>query len=230
MIKNTAVRKFYTDKQIRDINYIIGNNLRIARCNAGYSQREVMTIMYGNRQDRSRISEIENGKVSINLYQFLIFLDLYGQSSDYILGRSCEPVNDILAANINHVMLNARKYFEPMIESMTESVIEHIKKIDKDEHVNLLALCDDLCRYTIENNKHLQQIEPQLHEKLIRLNEQMRKIHISEAQRMQQMYAQMDSIRERHDQEDHHLLMKDLDKPFQLPLPLPKPTQEYLGG
>ena len=75
-------RSGYTKRDIKNINIIIGKNLKEARKNAGMSQTDVMRIVWGVSNNRNRISEIENGKKSLSLIDLLIFQDLYSQSLD----------------------------------------------------------------------------------------------------------------------------------------------------
>lgn len=221
-IKN-VVQRYYTEQQQTQIKRLLGNNLKEARKNAGLSQSDVMLMLWGKSGNRNRISEIENGHAEIDMFVFLLLLNLYGQSADYILGRSCEPINDILASHINNVRLHTKNYLEPIIESMTACVVNHIAKIDKDEHLALLDTTKDIGVYLIEHGKELKQDYPRLFEMLVRLEQSSRVIHINEAKRQRQMQTQLDMIAQRADKQDGHLLLSDLNKAVQYTLPLPEP-------
>ena len=93
--KLKAVRQFYSDNKAKLANRVIGNNLREARKYAGLSQSEVFEAT-GIR--KNRLSELENGHTTIDIYTLIILCDLYGCSVDYVVGRSCEPINDIYAS------------------------------------------------------------------------------------------------------------------------------------
>lgn len=222
------IKRVYSDNQRKDIRRLLGNNLREARKNAGYTQTQVMQMLWGCGKNRNRISEIENGHIEIDIYQLLLLIDLYGQSSDYILGRSCEPINDILAAHINNVKLNTKKYLEPLIEAMTEKAVSHIKRIGNSEYLELLSICDELGHYFIANSVKLKEKEPNLHRQLYKLSHAIRKIRIGEARREQQMYAQIEAIKERHDKNDGHMLLADLEYPRQCTIPFPEPIEQVV--
>lgn len=224
-----VVLKHYSKNDCILIDKVIGNNLRVARQNAGYTQSQVMDMIWDDKKNRNRISEIENGKVTIDIYTFLILVDLYGQSVDFILGRSCEPINDVMAASVNNVKLNLQKYLEPIFEKATETVIEHIKSIDKDDNLELLKVCDDIGHYTFANGLKLAQDNPELYKLLHNLMNVTRKIRINEAKRERQMYAQLEAIEHRHDKEDGHLLMSDLLRKQQYTLPLPEPRSSVVS-
>lgn len=217
--KKQVVRQAYSDKQKRDINWLLGNNLREARKNAGMSQTDVYNAI---GLTKNRLSEIENGHVTIDIYLFLMLLDLYGQSSDYILGRSCEPINDVLASSVNSVRLNTYKYIEPLIAAMTECTISQLQKIDPDNHQALLTVCEKIAPVMIQNGVALYEAFPKVYEILSEVAKLRRNIGINEAKRQQQMHAQLDAINQRHDKEDGHMLLDDLTVMHQYTLPLPK--------
>lgn len=218
----TVVQRCYTPYQQTQIKRLLGKNLKIARENAGLSQTEVMMSLWGNDKNRNRISEIENGHAQIDIFQFLLLINLYGQSADYVLGRSCEPVNDVLAAHINHVRINTKHYLEPVIDAMTKSVVDAIGKIDKDEHFVLIERAKNLVAYLLEHGKSLKQDYPVLHQMLLGVEQSVRTISVNEARRQRQMQAQLDDIAKRYD--EGHLLLEDLHKSVQYPLPLPEPV------
>ncbi|MDO4440558.1 MAG: helix-turn-helix domain-containing protein [Moraxella sp.] len=218
-----VVQKFYTPRQRDDIKKLLGKNLRIARENAGLSQSDVMQRLWGDCKRRNRISEIENGHAEIDLFQFLLFLDLYGQSADYILGRSCEPINDILAAHINNIRLHTKSYLEPIVEQMTACVVGHLTKVDKDEHLMLIDRAKNLSFYLMQHGKELKQDYPVLHQMLLGIEQSVRIIGVNEARRQNQMQAQLDAIAQRHDADDGHMLLSDLGRATQYTLPFPEP-------
>lgn len=220
-MKKKLVSRCYTPYQQAQIKKLLGRNLKIARENAGLSQTDVMTALWGNNKNRNRISEIENGHTEIDMFVFLLLVNLYGQSADYVLGRSCEPINDILAAHINNVRLNTKHYLEPIIDAMTASVVEAIGKIDKDEHLVLVDRAKNLVAYLLEHGKSLKKDYPVLHQMLLGVEQSVRTIGVNEAKRQRQMQAQLDDIAKRHD--EGHLLFDDLHKSVQYTLPLPEP-------
>ncbi|MDC5399276.1 helix-turn-helix domain-containing protein, partial [Acinetobacter baumannii] len=149
---------------------VIGNNLRVARQNAGYTQSQVMDITW-DKKNRNRISDIENGKVTIDIYTFLILVDLYGQSVDFILGRSCEPINDVKAAFVNNVKLNTHKFIQPIIDSMTEVVVNNIKRHDIDKYLDLMVAAKNLSIYAVTNAAKINSQKPELYAMLSKLGD-----------------------------------------------------------
>ncbi len=223
--KLKAVRQFYSDSKAKLANRVIGNNLRGARKYAGLSQTEVFEAT-GIR--KNRLSELENGHTTMDIYTLIILCDLYGCSVDYVVGRSCEPINDIYASHVNNVMLNTKNYLEPIVAEMTEAVVGVIKKIDKDEHLELVETCKKLTGYLLTNGEQVKNFDSDLHRLLFHIEFQIRKIKIGEARRELAMAAQLEAIRERHDREDGHLLLSDIERRPQMSLPLPEPDIEYI--
>ena len=217
-----VVLRHYSENDCLLINKVIGNNLRVARQTAGYTQSQVMDITW-DKKNRNRISDIENGKVTIDIYTFLILVDLYGQSVDFILGRSCEPINDVKAAFVNNVKLNTHKFIQPIIDSMTEVVVNNIKRHDIDKYLELMVAAKNLSIYAVTNAAKINSQNPELYAMLSKLGDICRSLEVKEAQSMVQMQAQLDAIAERHDKEDGHLLMSDVLGKKQYTLPLPEP-------
>lgn len=67
----------------------IGKTLRSVRTNLKYSLDDVSD---GSGISKSKISEVETGKVSISLVLFATLTDFYGVSMDYVVGRSTDPI------------------------------------------------------------------------------------------------------------------------------------------
>ena len=227
--RTKLTKRYFTENQQRQRKKLLGNNLKVARIGAGYTQAQVMEQVWGIDNNRNRISEIENGHVDISIDMLLILSDLYGCSTDYILGKSCEPINDIYASHINNVLINTRHYFEPMIEQMVTSITDVIKKVDKDEHLELVKCCEKISNYLIINNQKIKESDETLHHLLIHLEYIIRKINVKQAQKQTQIQAQLEQIAERMDREDKHRLLVDIDKQHQYSLPLPTPTVEAVA-
>lgn len=226
--KQMVLPQMYSEVEKQQNRMLLANNLRIARKNAGLSQSDVMKALVGSGKNRNRISEIETGKVEVNIHTFLFLCQLYGQSADYILGLSCEPINDVLAATVNNIKLNTYKYLEPLIEVLTEKTVSHLKAIGTDNYVEVLSHADDITQHLMTLGGKIQSNHPELYAAMIKLANSTRKIRLAEAQRDMQLYAQLDAINERHDQEDGHLLVSDIRKTVQYTLPLAKPQYEVV--
>lgn len=219
-------KRYFTDSQRSQRKKLLGINLKVAREGAGYTQAEVMERVWGIFNNRNRISEIENGHVDVNIELIIILADMYGCTVDYLLGRSCEPINDIYANHLNHILLNCRKYFEPMIEQMVGSVTDFIKKVDKDEHLELVNTCEKLRDYTLKHNDKIKEFDPNFHHLLHHLEWIIRKIAAKEAQKQVQLQAHIDNVNHRMDKEYRHRLLQDMKISYQYSLPLPEPVIE----
>lgn len=219
-------KRYFTDSQRSQRKKLLGINLKVAREGAGYTQAEVMERVWGIFNNRNRISEIENGHVDVNIELIIILADMYGCTVDYLLGRSCEPINDIYANHLNHILLNCRKYFEPMIEQMVGSVTDFIKKVDKDEHLELVNTCEKLRDYTLKYNDKIKEFDPNFHHLLHHLEWIIRKIAAKEAQKQVQLQAHIDNVNHRMDKEYRHRLLQDMKISYQYSLPLPEPVIE----
>lgn len=141
----------FTDKQLKQIRIVIGKNLAAARRNAGMTQAEVMSKVWGVENTRNRISEIENGNKDLTLVDLLIFQNLYGQSLDYICGLSTEPELDMLASTVNHVVNQSRGMVEHLTQELATTLVEHIKAISKNDHEALLEESKALCGAIIDS-------------------------------------------------------------------------------
>lgn len=210
-----TIRKFYSPTKIKKINHIIGKKLSMARENAGLSQSDVALMVYGKRSHKGRISELETGKKHIDFYLFLLLTNIYGQSADYMLGLSVEPIHDVYASHINYVQLCAKKYFEPIIEQMTGNLVDYMVNVDKDCHYKLVELSRQIANQVM-TDKQLSHACPTLHQQLLQMADIVRQIDINHARKMTQIHAQLDDIKR---QDDPYLL----DVPHQYSLPLPEP-------
>lgn len=220
-------RFFYNEQDKRDIDRLVGHNLMVARHLAGFSQSEVMRALWGVSDNRNRISEIENGSKSISIHQLLIFCKCYGVSADYLLGLSCEPINDIYASHINNIMLNSKHYLEPMIQALVQNAVEHIAKIDKDHHVELIETAERVGQQIAKNCENLHGIDPVLHQLLNQLYFVVKRIKTKEAAVKTQLYAQIEAIQERHDKNEHHMLLDDVERRRIYTYALPEPRVVY---
>lgn len=221
-------KRYFTDSQRSQRKKLLGINLKVARVGAGYTQAEVMERVWGITNNRNRISELENGHVDVNIELLIILADMYGCTVDYLLGRSCEPINDIYANHLNHILLNCRKYFEPMIEQMVGSVTDFMQKVDKDEHMDLVNTCKKIRDYTLKHSDDLKKFDPNFHHLLHYLEWNIRKIATKEAQKQTQFQAHIDNINQRIDREDRHRLLDELKTGYQYSFPLPEPTIEVV--
>lgn len=214
MKSKKLVRKFYSPAKIAQINKVIANNLTTARENAGMTQQEVAIHLYGKKTQKARISEIESGRKTIDFYKFLQLVELYGQSADYILGRSTEPIMDIYANHINYVQLCAKRYFDPIIEQMTEGLIDYIVKVDKDTHYQLVECAKAVSNEAIKDQS-LKYNNPKLYQSLLQMTNLVRKIEVAHAKKMMQINTQLSIIAE---QDPKHLRF-DTTTQYSLPLP-----------
>lgn len=215
-------RSGYTKRDIKNINIIIGKNLKEARKNAGMSQTDVMRIVWGVSNNRNRISEIENGKKSLSLIDLLIFQDLYSQSLDYICGLSVEPEVDMLAGTVNHIVNQSQSMIESMTTEFAGVMVNHMKSICINDHESLITSAQTLCtaiQHEYKDRKFSQKIG-QATSDMMRI---VRNIEVKQSLQLMAVDMQMLQIAERANNGDSHQLIKDRDKNYQYSIPLPKP-------
>lgn len=210
----------FTDKQLKQIRIVIGKNLAAARRNAGMTQAEVMSKVWGVENTRNRISEIENGKKDLTLVDLLIFQYLYGQSLDYICGLSAEPELDMLASTVNHVVNQSRGMVEHLTQELATSLVEHIKAISKNDHEALLEESKALCGAIIDSKLN----NPIVTERLANLMRTVRRIESKQARQAMAVETHMMQVKQRLDKEDKHIMLSDLDCDYQYSLPLAEPV------
>lgn len=220
-MQDKFLRRYYSPNKIIRTNSIIGKNLMIARKNAGLTQIDVAISIYGNKNKKNYISDIEAGKRNIDFYLFLLLVNLYGQSADYILGLSSEPMHDIYAGHINYIQLCAKKYIEPLIEQMTENLVDYMTTIDKDNHYKLVELSRDIAN-CVMTDKSLKNNNPKLHQMLLHMSDIVRRIDVAHARKMTRINAHIQDISEKYD--EHTLLYEN----HQYTIPFLEPDYEVV--
>lgn len=217
------IRKYYSPATIAHINSVLGNNLMVARNAAMIRQDEAAIHLYGRKTQKARISEMESGKKMIDLYKLIQMAELYGVSLDYLLGRSTEPINDIYANHINYVQLCAKKYFEPVIEQMTDGLIDFLVKVDKDTHYQLVECAKEVAQNAVQD-LNLRYNSPKLYQSLLKMTDLVRQIEVAHAKKMTQINTQLAIIAEK--EHDNKLLYNHT----QYTLPLPNLEMEEVNG
>lgn len=222
----------FTSKQKKQINVTVGKNLAAARKNMNMGQTEVMVALWGVSNNRNRISEIENGKKDLSLFDMLIFQDFYGQSLDYLCGLSTEPEVDMLAGTVNHVVSQSRSMVEHLTTSFAEVMVEHMKTICQNDHVTLVNTVKTLCDI-VKTDSASGKASDEAVNACNTVLQVVRHIEVKMARQQQQVDTDMMQIKERLDAEDKHVLLSDADKEYQYSLPLPKPElglDKYVEG
>ena len=217
-----AKRSGYTKRDVKQINFTIGQNLAAARRNAGMTQTDVMKAIWGVSNNRNRISEIENGKKNLTLIDLLIFQDLYGQSLDYICGLSIEPEIDILAGTVNHVVNQSHTIIEMLTTELASVVVDHIKSICANDHEALLTRTKELCD-AIKDDQCTGGVSEPVAQATREVMHVIRKIEVDQARKVNAVDMQMMQIKERINNEDKHYLLRDRNKNYQYSMPLLKP-------
>lgn len=219
-VKQNHIKYGYTGHKVKEINRLIGANLACARRNAGLSQTDVMKVIWNTDNNRNRISEIENGRRELTLIDLLIFQDLYGQSLDYICGLSIEPEIDMLAGTTNHVIRQSHALAEGIIESLSDTLTEHLKGIHKTDYISLVEASKQL---NSAISKYDKDVPVEIKQALATLMSVTRAIEVKQAKNALAVEAQMNYARNRLDKEDKHIMMSDIQRSVQLALPLPRP-------
>jgi|GEM_PF-1477115 len=216
-------RIIYTNRDIKDVNEVLGANLRAARNNAGLSQSDVMKAIWGVTDNRNRICEIEKGRKSLTVIEILKFQELYGCSLDYLCGLSVEPELDALAGTVNHVVNQSRDMVDFLTNQMAEVLIGHVKSVSQDNLGALLENAKALCNQ-IKSDLPAGQIPSIQMAKALR--DAQDTIRIIEDEILKQQMAvqtQLSQRMERVDLEDKHHMMLDRRRGYQFSLPLPRP-------
>lgn len=213
----------FTEKEKREIRFMIGANLAAARRNAGLTQTDVMQAVWGVKNNRNRISEIENGKRDLTIFDLLIFQDLYKQSMDYILGLSTEPEVDMLAGTVNHIVHQSEQLIRHLSTEFADSLVVHMKSICKNDQVALVDRVKELCN-TVKSDYADGRASVDAMNLANSVLHIIRHIEVKMARQQMAIDTQMTQVKERIDKQDGHRMMKDLDKGYQFSLPLPNPS------
>lgn len=213
----------FAEKEKREIRFMIGANLAAARRNAGLTQTDVMQAVWGVKNNRNRISEIENGKRDLTIFDLLIFQDLYKQSMDYILGLSTEPEVDMLAGTVNHIVHQSEQLIRHLSTEFADSLVVHMKSICKNDQVALVDRVKELCN-TVKSDYADGRASVDAMNLANSVLHIIRHIEVKMARQQMAIDTQMTQVKERIDKQDGHRMMKDLDKGYQFSLPLPNPS------
>lgn len=122
---------------------IIGANLAHARRLAGYSQLDVMRVLWqetGNQ--KNRISEIESGKSLPDAELLSDLCRLYSVSADYICGFSAEPEIDQTAGRIGMIYTGLSEIAaiaaQHMVENLSRLSASYIATVPQPHAIALL--------------------------------------------------------------------------------------------
>ncbi|WP_151765737.1 helix-turn-helix domain-containing protein [Acinetobacter colistiniresistens] len=110
----------------KNINKVIGHNLKTARKVANKTTKEVMRAVWGadpSSSNLNRISEIENGLMTPSPSVLVELAQLYGCSLDYIYGISPEFESDLAAGNTGLIINAMRETCLDMADSLSSSLV-----------------------------------------------------------------------------------------------------------
>lgn len=115
-------------RRVRDknINKVIGHNLRTARKIANKTTKEVMRTIWGadpTSNNLNRISEIENGLLAPSNSVLVELAELYGCSLDYIYGLSPEFERDLSAGKTGLIITAMRETGLDMADSLSKALV-----------------------------------------------------------------------------------------------------------
>lgn len=223
-LENVVTKKIeYTNRDIKDINEVLGANLRAARNNAGLSQSDVMKAIWGVSDNRNRICEIEKGRKSLTVIEILKFQELYGCSLDYLCGLSVEPELDGIAGTVNHVVNQSLGMVDFLTKQMAEVLIDHVKSVSMDNALALVEKAKALCNQ-IKSDLPAGQIPSIEMAKALRETQALvRDIECDLQKQQMAVQTQLSQRMERVDLEDKHHMMLDRRRGYQFSLPLPRP-------
>lgn len=217
-----AKRLGFTKREIKQLNVMIGINLKAARDNAGMTMSDVMKAVWGVGNNRNRIGEIETGRKNITVAELMIFQELYGQSLDYICGLSCEPELDMLAGTVNHVVNQSHSIIETAATEFASVLVTHMKSICKNDHEALLDCAKTLCS-AVKLEYTDKEVSPKVGFATNDMMRIIRSIEIKQARQAVAVEMQMTQITERANKLDRQNLWRDRNKHYQYSMPLTKP-------
>ena len=209
----------YSKRHVKEINVMVGLNLRAARRNAGMSQTDVMKALWNVSNSRNRISEIETGKKDLTLIDLLLFHQLYGQSIDYICGLSVEPEVDMMAGTVNHLVTQAHGMIEMLTGELAGVLVTHLKSICKNDHEALLESVKTLID-VVKSEDKLNRASPSIVAASSNLAGIVAAIDAKQARQVKAVDTQMTQIVDRIDKHDRHRLMRDIGKDYQFSIPM----------
>lgn len=192
------------------LRVIIGRNLARARVLANLPQSKVMQEIFGtkNPKQKNRISEIEHGRILPDAEVLHGLCKLYGISSDYILGFSCETALDPTVGRASMLYNSLNETFGEMLQSITSQLclvgVRHINTLPSS---SVLALLDAVKSY-IKTQK-IDKSNPN-YEQLINMMELVRECETQLAIQERDMEIALDDIANRDEEEKRQMLLSDL--------------------
>ncbi|MEC7120784.1 MAG: helix-turn-helix transcriptional regulator [Pseudomonadota bacterium] len=191
---------------------MLGANLAHARRLAGYSQLDVMRIIWqetGNQ--KNRISEIESGKSLPDAELLSDLCRLYSVSADYICGFSAEPEIDQTAGRVGMIYTGlteiATSATQQMIESLSRLSANYIAVMPKPHTMALLDAAKTVRQKFIEEDRDkIQQQYPALSQSLFEMFKIAQEFDRSQAINLTGYETALDEVLQQHSDDPRHYL------------------------
>lgn len=143
----------YTELQLQRV---IGLNLKSARQRvARMSMQEVCQEIWGDRNKKSRLSEIETGARMPTVYQLLKFSILYGVSLDFIFGMSNDIERDLECSRAGIVVQGLRETALEIVERIGHTLAKQVSVMPKMQATLLLDAALEVIKRFRENQNDI---------------------------------------------------------------------------
>lgn len=191
---------------------MIGRNLARARVLSNFSQAKVMQAIFGtkNPKQKNRISEIEHGRILPDAELLHQLCKLYGVSSDYILGFSCETALDPTVGRASMLYNSLSETLGDMLQSITSQLcLVGVRHINTLPACSVLALLDTVKQYLKTQRIDIDSPD---YEQLIAMVKLVRQCETQLAIQERDMEIALDDIANRDEEEKRQIILSDLVK------------------
>lgn len=194
---------------------MLGANLAHARCLAGYSQLDVMRIIWqetGNQ--KNRISEIESGKSLPDAELLSDLCRLYSVSADYICGFSAEPEIDQTAGRVGMIYTGlteiAATATQQMVENLSRISASYIAAMPKPHAMALLDAAKTVWRdFSTEPHDKIRQQYPVISQSLFEMFKIAQEFDRSQAINLTGYELALDEVLQRNSNDPRHFIATD---------------------
>jgi transcriptional regulator with XRE-family HTH domain len=194
---------------------LIGANLASARRLAGYSQSDVMHIVWHETTNqKNRISEMESGKSLPDAELLSELCLLYGVSADYICGISAEPEIDQTAGRVgliyNGLSEIAASSVQQMVEGLSRLSANYIAAMPKPHALALMEAAKLVWReYTKKEHDQIKQAHPLLGHAIFMMFKVVQEFDKAQAVNLTGYNMALDAVLERQSDDPRHHLGSD---------------------
>jgi transcriptional regulator with XRE-family HTH domain len=195
---------------------MIGKNLAHARALAGFSQSDVMRMVWAekNPTQKNRISEVESGKSLPDAELLSELCQLYGVSADYICGLSAEPEIDQTAGRVGMIYTGlteiAATATQQMVENLSRISASYIAAMPKPHAMALLDAAKTVWRdYGAVPHDKIRQQYPDLSQSLFEMFKITQEFDRSQAINLTGYELALDEVLQRNSNDPRHFIATD---------------------